>query len=137
MLRSDRRWPRFSKLLLAASILAVFVLAWTTQIEPYRLEVTRHHVSATTGHTLTIAHISDLHASGIGRRERALLREIEAAKPDVVAITGDTVDNGSVETLKAVVGALRAPRGVFAVLGNWEHWRPMPAVETAFQEAGA
>jgi predicted MPP superfamily phosphohydrolase len=137
MAESYQRWLRLSRLPGAASVLAVVVLGWTTQIEPYRLEVTRHHVSAATGRTITIAHISDLHTSGIGRRERALLREIEAAKPDVVAITGDTVDNGSVETLKSVVAAFRAPRGVFAVLGNWEHWRPMPAVETAFKQAGA
>jgi predicted MPP superfamily phosphohydrolase len=137
MSESDRRRFHLSRLLLVASVLVVVALAWTTQIEPYRLEVTRHHVSVAVDRPITIAHVSDLHTKGIGRRERALLREIEAAKPDVVAITGDIVDDGSLEALKAVVGALRAPRGVFAVLGNWEHWRPMAAVEAAFLQSGA
>ena len=42
-------------------------------IEPYRIEVTHSSVQAPLTRPLKIAHLSDLHTSGLGRRERKLL----------------------------------------------------------------
>ena len=121
----------------AAASLIVFAIVWATAIEPYRIEVTQHRVFLPVGRRLVVAHISDLHTSGAGRRERALLRELEAAKPDAIVITGDTVNSGSPIALEEVIRRMHAPLGVFAVLGNWEHWRPVPDVAAAFARAGA
>jgi predicted MPP superfamily phosphohydrolase len=75
---------------------------------------------------LTLAQVSDLHVGPtIGEREvRRLVEQVNALRPDVVAITGDLVDGGVRELGRAVshLGALRAPRGVYFVTGNHEYY---------------
>ena len=63
-------------------------------VEPYRIEVTHSSVQAPLAQPLKIAHLSDLHTSGLGRRERQLLLLLDAEQPDVIVITGDTVTWG-------------------------------------------
>jgi predicted MPP superfamily phosphohydrolase len=75
---------------------------------------------------LTIAQITDLHV-GPTIREREVRRvvdQVNALRPDVVAVTGDLVD-GSVRELGAAVshlGRLRARHGVYFVTGNHEYY---------------
>jgi len=52
-------------------------------IEPYRIEVTHSSVQAPLSRPLTIAHLSHLNTSGLGRRERKLLLLLDAERPDV------------------------------------------------------
>ncbi|MGH9474818.1 MAG: metallophosphoesterase [Terriglobales bacterium] len=71
---------------------------------------------------LRIAHLSDIHY-GLFLSPEALLRVLEltqAQRPDLVAITGDFVTQSPVfmEPVAEMLGRLRAPLGVFAVLGN-------------------
>ncbi len=71
---------------------------------------------------LKIAHLSDIHY-GLFLSRQALLRVIEltqAQRPDLIAITGDFVTQSPVfiEPVSELIGLLRAPLGVFAVLGN-------------------
>ena len=80
---------------------------------------------------LVIAHLSDLHANGYGLREERAIAMIEAARPDVVVVTGDVVDGGTLEPARAFFEKLHAPLGVLVVRGNWEQWRPV-ADEAAF-----
>jgi predicted MPP superfamily phosphohydrolase len=75
---------------------------------------------------LTIAQITDLHVGPtIGERHvRRLVEQVNALRPDVVAVTGDLVD-GSVRELGAAVGhlsRLSARHGVFFVTGNHEYY---------------
>jgi predicted MPP superfamily phosphohydrolase len=75
---------------------------------------------------LTIAQITDLHVGPtIGERHvRRIVDQVNATRPDVVAITGDLVD-GSVSELGGAVGhlaRLRARHGVFFVTGNHEYY---------------
>ncbi len=75
---------------------------------------------------LTIAQISDLHV-GPTIRERDVRRvvdQVNALRPDVVAVTGDLVD-GSVRDLGRAVshlGRLEARHGVYFVTGNHEYY---------------
>jgi predicted MPP superfamily phosphohydrolase len=74
----------------------------------------------------TIAQVSDLHVGPtIREREvRRVVEQVNALRPDAVAITGDLVD-GSTRELGAIVaelGRLRAPHGVFFVTGNHEYY---------------
>jgi predicted MPP superfamily phosphohydrolase len=73
-----------------------------------------------------IAQITDLHVGPtIGRAfVEDVVARINAAEPDLVAITGDLVD-GSVADLRehvAPLAGLRAPHGVFFVTGNHEYY---------------
>jgi predicted MPP superfamily phosphohydrolase len=75
---------------------------------------------------LTIAQVSDLHVGPtIGERDvRRIVDQVNALRPDVVAITGDLVDATVAELRHAVghLGRLRAPRGVYFVTGNHEYY---------------
>lgn len=108
-------------------------------IEPYLLHVTHEAIAAPELKSrLRIAHLSDLHVQSFGMREKRLLAALEREKPDLIAITGDTVDGGDLEVARPVIAAMRAPLGVFAVAGNWEHWRPVQGDQSAFYaSAGA
>lgn len=73
-----------------------------------------------------IAQISDTHVGPILGNSwvRDLVRDVDAARPDLVACTGDMVD-GRIERLEPIVAAfrgLRAPDGVFFVNGNHDHY---------------
>ena len=81
---------------------------------------------------LRVAHVSDLHIQSFGMREKALLAALAREKPDLIAITGDTVDGGDLEVARPLLTAMRAPLGVLAVAGNWEHWRPVHGDQAAF-----
>jgi uncharacterized protein len=73
-------------------------------------------------HDLKIAHLTDFHAGEhipAGYLEAALERT-QAEQPDAIALTGDFIDRGPrhVERAARLFRGLKAPLGVFAVLGN-------------------
>ena len=81
---------------------------------------------------LVIAQISDLHVGPhTSRRFLARVREaVRAAAADLIAVTGDLVDDfpRDVERYAAGLGALAAPLGVYAIPGNHEvysGWREL------------
>jgi hypothetical protein len=91
-------------------------------VEPYWFEVTRTRVEWR-GPPLTIALLSDLHVGrgGPWKTRRAVELAMEA-RADAIVLAGDyisgwTLDGRKLEIL-GELGRLRAPRGVFAVLGN-------------------
>ena len=70
---------------------------------------------------LSIAHLSDLHLTGwIDRCYFAeVVERVNAMRADLVMIAGDLVDNNhSIDTVCELLGQLRAPQGVYFVLGN-------------------
>jgi predicted MPP superfamily phosphohydrolase len=107
---------------LGGILLLCLLYAWL--YEPYRLEVSHHVVPAPVSAPLKIAHLTDLHTQRMGRRELRVLESLESEKPDLIAITGDTVDQGDWEKARPLLQKMHAPLGVWLVDGNWEHWRP-------------
>mgnify|MGYP003402319121 CR=1 FL=1 len=87
-----------------------------------------------------IAHLSDLHIGSYDRRARGLqwARLVNATEPDLVVVTGDLVTSGTAyyDDAAAVIGALRAPDGVYVVLGNHDQWDD-EALARALGESGA
>ena len=73
-----------------------------------------------------IAQITDVHHSRIvGIEEvRRVVEVTTRAKPDLIALTGDytTSYRRYIEPCAEALGALRAPEGVWAVLGNHDHY---------------
>lgn len=107
----------------AAIALAVGVAGW---LGSHRLRVTRLTASwpdlppALDG--LTIAQVSDLHVGPHSSRgfHRRVRRAIEAARADLIVVTGDLVDDFArdVEVYAAAFGSLAAPLGVWVSPGN-------------------
>src|ERR1700687_1367824 len=86
---------------------------------------------------LRIAQISDIHIGQNLTRtqlERFVARVNELA-PDVICITGDIADshNADLEGFLPLLAQLRAPRGVFAILGNHDHYAGADHVEAALR----
>jgi len=75
---------------------------------------------------LRVAHLSDLHIGTLTPRAWGLrwARAANAAKPDLTVVTGDLVTSGNAhdEAIADVLGALRAPLGVFSSMGNHDYF---------------
>jgi len=106
-------------------------------LEPNWIQVTHHTIPAHISQPLKIAHLTDLHTSRMGFRERSLLRSLDREKPDVIVITGDTLSPwGSYDDERPLLRLLRAPLGVWLVRGNWENWRRIDKEQEFYRENG-
>ena len=107
-------------------------------IEPYWIQVTHQEIQGRVSAPLKIADLTDIHTHGMGRRERQLLKILDAEKPDIILITGDTIGtrDGNYAECKRLYESLHAPLGVWVVRGNWENIRPLRGERAFYQEAG-
>ncbi len=89
---------------------------------------------------LRVVQLSDLHAGGMvgPRRLRRIARQVEKLEPDLVVVTGDIVNASphEAELVAPILGALQAPLGVWASLGNHDHFVDGDAVAAALERAG-
>jgi predicted MPP superfamily phosphohydrolase len=103
--------------------------------EPARLGVTRYHIQPPqwpAGFKLKIAVIADLHACDPWmslERIESIVDRTNALNPDITVLLGDYVAGHRKVTRfipcgewAPVLGGLRAPLGVHAVLGNHDYW---------------
>ena len=128
---------RVSKRKVAAGmgVLGVLLAAYGFVIEPYWLDVTRHEVGSGT-REMVVLHITDLHFSTPGRRERKIQEVMADSKPDLIVITGDSIVKGYDQAaFTEFMATLKAPLGVFACPGNWEDWVG-PSVYECYRRAG-
>jgi predicted MPP superfamily phosphohydrolase len=123
-------------------VLVLAVVAWVGGLirpRTVELEVELPNLPAAAD-GLVIAHLSDLHlGSLIGeRRLRSVIEQIDAMKPDLVAITGDLVDGdvGTVETLVPQLKTLTAPLGVYSILGNHEIYAGADRCHALMRDSG-
>jgi predicted MPP superfamily phosphohydrolase len=127
---------------IAALPLALFVVAGIAAfdafvVEPYAVQLTRDTIALPVRAPLTIAHLSDLHTHGFGRRERRVVELVAEAHPDLIVVTGDTVDGDSLEPARELFTRLSAPLGIWVVRGNWENWRHVPNERAFYESVGA
>lgn len=81
---------------------------------------------------IRIGFLSDIHHSALVPSEDVVraVQLVNAAKPDLVVLGGDYVtfgDRAFVGPVSELLEPLRAPHGVFAILGNHDDDRAMPA----------
>ena len=140
------------------SAIAVVSLVWALGVraflwEPATLEVRRVEVAsrAWSGPSLRIGVISDTHTDGphvgIARLESIIAR-MNAERPDVVVLLGDFIGGHGASSERsegerreigaglAAFSKLKAPLGVWAVLGNHDWWYDGAAVESGLVGAG-
>ena len=95
---------------------------------------------------IRVALIGDIHVQGPDMppaRLARLVAQVNAARPDLVLLAGDFVGDrqlatrtySDAETVAPLAG-LRARLGVFAVLGNHDHWRDGKGIARALKAAG-
>ena len=86
-----------------------------------------------------IAYVSDLHNAVFGRKNEKLLSLIRAAKPDIIAITGDLIDSRhtDIDSALAFVEAAAEIAPVYYVTGNHESRLDFDAIEPRLIAAGA
>jgi predicted MPP superfamily phosphohydrolase len=123
---------------------------WTLWIEPSMLVTHRVQLSLKGAPpelgVLRVVVLTDLHVgspfNGLSNLQR-VVRLANSLQPDLVLLPGDfvirTVLGGHVvdaEPIAAELHNLRAPLGVFAVLGNHDWWYDGPRVNAALRGAG-
>jgi uncharacterized protein len=89
---------------------------------------------------LRIVQLSDIHHSPFTGSEQ-IRRAIETAnslEPDLIALTGDYVshERAYAAPCAEMLGRLRARYGVYAVLGNHDHWTDAALITDLFRLAG-
>lgn len=124
--------------------LAVFqlLLLYAWAVEPNWIEVTRHEVwfknLPEEFDGLVVAHLSDLHMREYGARERRVLEKLAEANPGVIAVTGDfTLEGSDPSAIRRFLEDLRKQKpafGIWAVLGNHDHWSPPAANDGAVRK---
>ncbi|HEV8384091.1 MAG TPA: metallophosphoesterase [Candidatus Acidoferrales bacterium] len=128
---------RGRKIFFVLVLLALGAAIYARWIEPNWIDVTHHQLRAPLAAPLKIAHLTDVHTRGMGRRERAILRILDAEKPDLIVVTGDTLSNDATyDECRAFFSRLHAPLGVWAVRGNWENWKPVARERNFYSSAG-
>jgi predicted MPP superfamily phosphohydrolase len=148
------RRRRITLWILAAVVCAAAVLGgWAFWLEPASLRVVEERITLPRrlGAPLRIAILTDLHIgspfNGM-HKLRDVVERTNASKPDVICILGDLLSNGprgarserpgfiGPEQVASELAKLRAPLGVFGVLGNHDNWLDHDRVAAALENNG-
>lgn len=108
-------------LLSLLGVIGVAVLLWGSLIEPRLLKTTRVRVTLPVTKPLRIAFASDMHVGPYKKASHMerLVRRILSLEPDLILLGGDYLfDHDSGTDALRPLAQLRAPLGVFAVIGN-------------------
>jgi predicted MPP superfamily phosphohydrolase len=124
-------WPAFDHLSAVGTL-----TVWLTNVgivvcevyglyfEPFDVRVTHLELNVpqgSPGGLVRIVQLSDLHVERTTKREREVLRKVEALEPDIIVLTGDYLNGSYLEDTKAredarwFLSRLSAPSGVYAV----------------------
>src|ERR1043166_2064988 len=140
--RPQRRSPSTRPLGVIKTVLGEMARAALT--EPFMIAIERQEIYlrrlAKRLDGLRVVHLSDFHYGPLVD-PRHLERAIEIAndlKPDLIALTGDYIaqERGYAAPCAALVGQLRARHGVYAVLGNHDHWTDASLITDLFRAEG-
>lgn len=139
---------RLVKTLILMPIAALWL--WAFVVEPHLMLDSEHVEISLKGWNknldgLKIAVVGDIHA-GWGphenRRVQAVVDEINSQKPDIILLVGDYV-NGAIfqskmdpKRLSDYLSQLKAPLGVYAILGNHDTYYGVKKVRKIIQDAG-
>src|SRR5256714_15518989 len=142
--KAGRRTPQQRPTAWRAFTETVAQIARTALTDPYHLVVERHAIALRrlppAPDRLRIVQLSDIHHSPFTGRKQ-IERAIEMAnnlEPDIIALTGDYVSHEREYAVPCaeMLGRLRARCGVYAVLGNHDHWTDAALITDLFRAEG-
>ncbi len=109
-------------LLLCLTLLLVSAALLSLFCSRYALSVSRHTLDADITATVRIVHLSDLHGAVFGDGNSRLIGAIQKEAPDLILITGDTVNawEPDVTNMTALLARLAEIAPVYLSLGNHE-----------------
>ncbi len=120
------------------------LLTESARVEARSITITHHALglwqwpSAFDG--LTVAFLTDMHCSPLTPPAflAQVVEETNRLKPDLILLGGDYVTRGTdyVRPVAEVLTKLKAPMGVYSVLGNHDHFEAPDLVRSALREAG-
>lgn len=118
-----KKWIRRGFLLAAFIIGGVLFFGWSQEsiVTPTYTVVDENLPEAFDG--FRIVHISDLHGKEFGEDSRRLAEAVAELEPDLIAITGDLIDQDQqvMEVLpELMIGLLQAEAPIYYVTGNHE-----------------
>ena len=120
--------PALAGLACLLQVILTLLAAYGLYIEPFRLSVTELHLPAAQFYpdrALRILQISDLHVERLTSREREVIRQAAALRPDLIVLTGDylnldyNTDPLAIRDARTVFASLHAPLGVYAIQGTF------------------
>jgi hypothetical protein len=148
LLRPSRRRVLFGGLGLVA-LAGTSTTAYAGVEAAERLVVTRYRISPPrwpAGQRLSIAVIADLHAGGPNmglRRVEEVVEVTNSLKADLVVLLGDyfathrlVTEHVPPSAWAGALAALRAPLGVWAILGNHDWWFDIEGTRRALRQVG-
>jgi uncharacterized protein len=146
---------RVKHLLLGGFISLLALVCWSTLLEPRWVAQRHEHVRVAQWKGpagLKVAVAGDWHLTKRAlwrvmtvERARQIVQDINVVKPDVILLPGDFIADsdylgeGGVtaeDEIASVLGELRAPLGVYAVLGNHDWWHNGSKFTDALQRKG-
>ena len=141
---------RFRVAAAAILVLLVGLIFWSFFIEPNRLVVRQETIRIDNWPTelngLRIAVISDIHTGGPfidDQKLRQIVDRTNELNPDLIVLLGDYMSSNSwhshrvePEVTAAALKGLRAPLGIYSVLGNHDWWYNGAKVRRALEDNG-
>ncbi|WDL74253.1 metallophosphoesterase [Helicobacter winghamensis] len=89
---------------------------------------------------ITAVQISDLHIGGLIEENvvAAVVKQVNALKPDFIVLTGDIIDAEVSRVPKAIdaLAKLQAPLGVYFILGNHEYFHGIASLLEVLKDKG-
>lgn len=144
------RWPKRLRIALAAIVLFIAgAVFWGFLIEPGRLVIREETIQIDNWPQsldgLRIAVLSDIHVDNrfiTEKKVRTIVERTNQRQPELIVILGDYISGGRTrarvepEVFAPVLKDLRAPLGVYSVLGNHDWWYNGARVRKALEQNG-
>ena len=91
--------------------------------EKYIIDWNYFDISKSDNNKIKIIQISDLHFNKLRYFHKSIAKKINSLKPDLIFITGDSVDKtDKIDSLNEFLELIDKSIQKYAITGNWEYW---------------